>query len=89
MRCNKFSELIVASTRYLSITVMDTMVTFSGFTVAPSRPISPSSQRHVATGFAPGRRAAFKNPCGVNHMSNCQRSASKGRAAIGSPSVPS
>ncbi len=54
IRWSMFSELIVASTRYFPSTVIETMVIFSGVVVGPSRPISPSSQRHVARGFAPG-----------------------------------
>ena len=80
---------MVASTRNLPSTVIDTMNIFSGRTVAPSRPISPSSQRQVAWGLAPGSWAALRNPWGLIHMSSCHTSAWSGCAATGSPSSPS
>ena len=84
-----FCLLMVASTRYFPITMIDTTVTFSGATSGRSRPISPSSHRQNALGFAPGIIAAFRNPCGLIHMSSCQSSPSSGREAIGSVPVPS
>jgi hypothetical protein len=81
--------LMVASTRYFPSTVIATTVTFSGLVVGPSRPISPSSHRQVATGFAPGSIAALRKPCGFSHMSSCQSSASSGGAGMGAAPGPS
>ena len=65
-----FCGLMVASTRYLPSIVIDTTCIFSGRTTLPSRPISICSQRQIALGLAPGRRAALRNPGGFSHRSS-------------------
>src|SRR5258705_358064 len=51
MRWSMCSLLIVASIFHPPGAVICTTLVISGITVGPSRPISPSSQRHVALGF--------------------------------------
>ena len=76
---------MVASTRYLPH-VIDTTRMRSGETSGPSRPISPSSQRQTAFGFAPGSAAAFRKPCGLSTSSTGKISAiSDGTATAGDP----
>jgi len=64
---------------------------FSGMVSAPSRPISPNSQRHAALGFAPGICAALRKPCGFNttqppYLSNIRRH--RRRSALRTIHVP-
>ena len=66
--------------------VIATTCIFSGLTTFPSRPFSICSQRQKATGFAPGRRAALRKPCGLSHMSSRYTSAISGGTATGGPS---
>ena len=89
MRWSKFSPLIVASILNPPGAVICTTYTFSGIVVGPSRPISPSSQRQVAIGFAPGICAALRKPCGFIQSSTGKMSATSGSFRTGGPSAPS